>query len=168
MFGCHPKQREKFNQRKAKTMKTRHQAWMLVYKGPNARTYKHCEPHRKLAIVKGNMEMKWHPASKAQKKALEAIKEQQMNPGLGWKIQIVTDTSLPPPKAPKPPPLEIIDDPLPQAQFVSKQDWKWIVNWEWHHKKPTPYNKELNETCAGCLKKTCLKKKDLEKAIELA
>ena len=28
--------------------------------------------------------------------------------------------------------------------------------------KPTPHNKELNETCAGCLKK------DLAKAIQLA
>ena len=77
------------------------------------------------------------------------------------------DTSAPPPKALEPPPREITDDLSPQVQFVMNQDWEWIVDWEWH-RKLTPYNKGLNDTCAGCLKKTYLKKKDLVKAIEHA
>ena len=156
----------KLNKRRARTKKAWHQARMLVYKGPKACAYKHWMPQRKLAIVKGNMEMKWHPASKA-REAMELIKQQQIDPGIGWKIQIVMDPLAPPPKAPEPPPPEIIDNPSPKVQFVLNQDWKWVEDWEWDQ-KPTSYNKELNETCAGCLKKTCLKKKDLAKAIELA
>ena len=118
--GCHPKQRVKLNRRRARIKKARHLARLLVYKRPKACAYEHWMPKRKLTIVKGNMERKWHPAAKA-REAEKLIKG--INPGLGWKIQIVMDTSVDPPEAPEPPPPEIIDDTSPKVQFVMNQDW---------------------------------------------
>ena len=137
MFGClHSKQRVKLNKRRERTKKARHQGRMLVYKGPKACAHKHWMPQWKLAIVKGNMEMKWHPAAKA-REAAKLIKEQQIDPGLGWKVQIVMDPSAPPPKAPEPPPPDIINNLSPQVQFLLNQDWKWVEDWELDQ-KPTP------------------------------
>ena len=77
-------------------------------------------PKCKLAIIKGNMERKWHPAAKA-REAAELIKG--TDHGIGWKMQIVMDRSAPfPTTAPGPSPPEIIDNASPQVQFVINQD----------------------------------------------
>ena len=64
---------------------------MLVYEGPKACASKHWMPNWKLAIVKGNIKMKWHPATKA-REVVELTKQQKIDPVVGWKIQIVMDT----------------------------------------------------------------------------
>ena len=102
--------------------------------------------------------MKWHSAAKA-KEAAKTTKG--INPGIGsW------NRSIPPPQAKNPPHPDVLSDLSPQVQFILNQYWKRIEDWGGNNKL-TQIHKELNETCARYEKKTCPKKRDLSKAIEL-
>ena len=110
-------------------------------------------------IAKGGRPMKWHSVSKA-RKAVQAVKD--IDPGLGWKIQVVRDDKAAPPPIPPTPPS--LGTPLGDADDKSSTGRSFIlsVNYE---SQATVLSKENWFTCLGCEKTTCPHKKRLAVAV---
>ena len=107
-------------------------------------------------IAKGGRSMKWHSASKA-RKAAAAVKD--IDPGIGWKIQVVRDDkAAPPPIPPTPPPIggPNDDDESTGCSFTL------LVTYE---SQATVLSKENWWTCLGCERTTCQHKKRMAVAV---
>ena len=143
--------------KKGKELKSaRHVARVLVMEGSDAAKKKFKMDTAVSGIKMGNRYMKWHSARKA-RAAVEAVKS--IDPGIGWKIQVVRDVTANPPPIPeetKVPPINITKDPPTnddkpllesEATLLSHENWK---------------------VCQGCLSNKCPYKKRIAVAVNLA
>ena len=140
--------KKKLNQNKI----ARHVARALVWEGRKAAKKRRFRMKTATAgIAKGGRPMKWHSASKA-RKAVQAVKD--IDPGIGWKIQVVRDkTAKPPPIPPTPPPIgddDGADDESTGCSFTLPVQYE---------SQATVLSKENWFTCLGCEKTTCPHKK---------
>jgi hypothetical protein len=140
--------------------KARHEARVLDF---GTEDEKRAMEKKKEDKAKSRMRMKWHSAEKA-RQALASIQKLGIDPGHGYKLGVVRDTSVkPPPMPPRPPSINAVL--MKAAESARKEETK-------KEKKATEPPSEMEQLavmpCPGCNRKICPRRLYMLDAVAVA